>query len=172
MAVLRSALWILAALAGAGWIAYLGGLIAAMVGYPVFADWLQPASESLNFWPLMFFFGTATLVSIRLAPGKLGRPYWKAAMRGAPRPLRAAMWVTFVGAIFGILILAAFGLLPGTTANVAGFPHFAAFYAVSCTLFVSAARIGLGEPRCENDHPVGVDMDHCSLCGEIGRAHV
>ena len=169
MQVVKTILWILAAIAGTCWLAYLGGLIAAWIGYPALADWLQPASEAVNVWPLMFFFGAALFVSIRLAPGKMGNPYWKAAMRGAPRPLRVAMWLTFAGAVPGVVLLAALGLVPRTTSNIAFFPIFTAFYAISCTFLVSAARLGLGEPRCENDHPIGVDMTHCSLCGAPAR---
>ncbi len=169
MRLIKAILWIFAALAGAGWIAYLGGLITAWTGYPALADWLQPASEAVNLWPLMFVFGAALFASITLAPSKMGYPYWKAAMRGAPRPLRIAMWLTFAGAVPGIVLLAALGLVPRTTSNIALFPIFSAFYAISCALLVSAARIGLGEPQCENDHPIGVDMTHCSLCGAPAR---
>lgn len=169
MPIAKAVLWTLAGLAGAGWIAHLSGLTAALIGYPALADWLQPASEPVNVWPMMFFFGAALFVGNRLAPGKMGRPYWKAAMRGAPRPLRLAMWLTFGGAGFGVILLSASGLLPRVTSNVAFFPISSVFYAVSCTFLVSAARIGLGEPRCENDHPVGIDMTHCSLCGAPAR---
>lgn len=169
MPIVKAVLWTLAGLAGAGWIAHLGGLIAALIGYPALADWLQPAAEPLNVWPMMFFFGAALFVGNRLAPRKMGYPYWNAAMRGAPRPLRQAMWLTFGGAGFGFILLSALGFLPRTASNVALFPIFSVFYAVSCTFLVSAARIGLGEPRCENNHPVGVDMTHCSLCGAPAR---
>lgn len=169
MQLIKAIIWLLAIIAGAYWLAYLVGLIAAWIGYPALADWLQPASEPISFWPLLFFFGAALVVSIRLAPGKMGHPYWKAAMRGAPRPLRVAMWLTSAGAVPGVVLLAAFGLVPRTTANIAFFPIFAMFYAISCAFLVSAARLGLGEPQCENDHPIGVDMTHCSLCGAPAR---
>jgi len=167
--IVKTVLWILAAFAGAGWIAYLGGLVTAVIGDPALADWLQPASEPVNVWPMMLFFGTALFVGIRLAPGKIGHAYFKAAMRGAPRPLRVATWLTFVGAVAGGILLVAFGLLPRATPSTAFFPLFAAFHAISCAFLVSAARVGLGEPQCENDHPIGVDMTHCSLCGAPAR---
>lgn len=101
-------------------------------------------------------------VAVRLAPRQWGHAHFVTAMRGAPRLLRWAMWATWFGVLPGSLILAVIiGGFPG------GVPYGieALFFSFSCCVFISGARLGLGEPECGNGHVIAADMRECSVCG-------
>jgi hypothetical protein len=125
----------------------------------------QVASGGVDFlflspWILMWVVSIG--VAVRLAPRQWGHAHFVTAMRGAPRLLRWTMWVTWFGVLPGSLILAAIiGRFPG------GVPYGieALCFSYSCCVFISGARLGLGEPECGNGHVIAADMRECSVCG-------
>ena len=167
MPLLQIILMILGGVAGTLWVLSL--FRSAATFFPIAATatdlaeaepFVQPLVTSP--WLLIWILGLA--VGIWLAPKAWGQKHFTVAMRGAPRVLRLAMWITWVGAIIGSFVVGAFS---GTYPRV--YVLDAAFFSYACCVFISGGRLGLGEPRCTNGHVIAADMTECSLCGAPAR---
>jgi hypothetical protein len=163
MVLLQVLLLGLGVVAGALWVWSLFRLVQSLAIDPASVSHaVSGGSDTLLLSPWILVWVISVGVAVRLAPRTSGYAHFNMALRGAPRPLQWAMWATWFGVLPGSLIVAAFiGRFPGDMQH--GLE--AAFFSFSCCVFISGARLGLGEPKCGNGHAIAADMRKCSVCG-------
>jgi len=131
--------------------------------YPV------PLKQSFLFFGIfVVMFPTAILMN-RLTRDFKQKDLWKAALRGCPTWMRAALWFV-IGCAFAVFFLPAlFKKSPGDSLQTfVLFPIV--FYAISFCVMYSLINVEESDPsrRCLNGHPISPSAKFCEECGAPG----
>lgn len=164
MRALTFTLWLMAGLAGLGW---LGTIAAAIYGLSTGTSLADSILSVL--YPFLILSAISAFMiagwQTRLGRG-MGLGYWWIALLGCPSWIQTAIIWTLASTFIGVSAALWFSQ-DDPTAPIRNltllFP--ASIFATSAAVYVSVARMGLDKPRCPNGHVVGSDRAFCSMCG-------
>jgi|SRR5208337_2813030 len=149
-------------LSGIGVLLCLSLYIIGVTGtYPV--PFKQPSFLFFGIFVVMF---PTVILMNRLTQDFKQKDLWKAALRGCPTWMRAALWVVIccVFAVFFLPVL--FKKSPGDSPQTfVLFPIV--FYAISFCVMYSLINVEESDPsrRCLNGHPISPSAKFCEECG-------
>ena len=157
--MLKRLSFVLAAVAGFGWLLSIVVSVAPLFGTSV--------SESISgklfigMFPLQVF---AILFMQRVTRHSLPKDLWKSALRGCPQWLRYAIWGAWGYAALMVLFMALRG--SGGLDLEVGAGFIGMFYAMQLGIFVTGATTDSEPAKCSNGHEMGPFANYCSECGK------